>query len=513
MISGNNLVAGRWESEKHSKKFHTTNATTLDPLPIDFEEATTNQISRALESATESFEAFAATSFKERAYFLKCIQNEMQAIQSDICTVYQAESALPEGRANGEFARTIDQIQCFIELLIDGGFVQASLHTKTPDLRKMLYAIGPVVVFGASNFPLAFSTAGGDTISAFAAGCPVVVKAHPYHAATSELVAQCIGKAIEKCNLPQGIFSHLGGHSHDIGSQLVSNPQTKAVGFTGSFKGGKALYDLAQKRDQPIPVFTEMGSINPVFILENKLKTDANLIPTLAQSVTLGTGQFCTNPGLIVVLDSTGKFDLASQIHQSVEGMKLPPMVHTQIQTQYDKNLEALKKEAKLDKLYVAESCSAAIGKVAVAKFLKDPRLKQEVFGPFTLVVECKTPEEILAVAEAIEGQLTATILGESSEEKLAKKLMTKLQSKVGRILFEGVPTGVAVTQAMHHGGPFPATSDSRFTSVGTDAIYRWLRPITFQDCPNELLPDVLKNENPLRILRKLNGKITVDAL
>ena len=513
MINGKNLVAGNWESQSDSIKFQTINPKTQEALEVDFQQATSDQISRALEAASESFELVAAISLTDRILFLECIQKEMQLIQSEIIATYQMESALAEGRANGEFQRTMDQIQRFIELLQKGNFVKASLHTGGPDLRKMLYPIGPVVVFGASNFPLAFSTAGGDTISAFAAACPVVVKAHPYHAGTSELVAQAITKAVEKCKLPKGIFSHLGGQSHDIGSELVSNPLAKGVGFTGSFSGGKALYDLAQQREEPIPVFAEMGSINPIFILEAKLKSDRSLAEAIAQSVTLGTGQFCTNPGLIVVCDPSGQFDLAKKISDRMEGLQLPPMVHENIQIQYDEQLSSFDSSNKLDTFFKSETCSAAIGSVNATRFLSDHSLMQEVFGPFTLVVECKNEEELIAVGASIEGQLTATILGEPSDAGVSKKLLSKLKSKAGRILFQGVPTGVAVTEAMQHGGPFPATTDNRFTSVGTDAVYRWLRPVAFQDCPNELLPAALQNENPLGILRTIDGKLTTDAI
>lgn len=513
MINGKNLVAGNWESQSDSIKFQTINPKTQEALAIDFQQATSDQISRALEAASESFELVAALRLTDRIRFLECIQKEMQLIQSEIIATYQMESALAEGRANGEFQRTMDQIQRFIELLQKGDFVKASLHTGGPDLRKMFYPIGPVVVFGASNFPLAFSTAGGDTISAFAASCPVVVKAHPYHAGTSELVAQAIAKAVKKCELPKGVFSHLGGQSHDIGSKLVSNPLVKGVGFTGSYSGGKALYDLAQQREEPIPVFAEMGSINPIFILEAKLKSDSSLAEAIAQSVTLGTGQFCTNPGLIVICDPSGQFDLAKKISDRMEDLQLQPMVHSNIQTQYDQKLSSLEGSIKLNTFFKSKTCSAAIGSVNAAQFLSDHSLMQEVFGPFTLVVECKNEEELIAVGASIEGQLTATILGEPSDAGVSKKLLSKLKSKAGRILFQGVPTGVAVTEAMQHGGPFPATTDSRFTSVGTDAVYRWLRPVAFQDCPNELLPDALQNENPLGIQRTIDGKLTTDAL
>lgn len=513
MINGMNLVAGKWEHNKNAELFQTVNPKTNKPLPVEFQQAATDQINSAVAALSESFEFFAQTSFKDRILFLNTIQEELRLAQSSIIATYQEESALPEGRAKGEFQRTLDQIQRFIELLEEGSFIAASIHTQGPDLRKMLYPIGPVVVFGASNFPLAFSTAGGDTISAFAAGCPVLVKAHPYHAGTSEQVARAITKAIEKCKLPLEIFSHLGGHSHIVGSQLVSHSLIKGVGFTGSFSGGKALYDLAQKREEPIPVFAEMGSVNPIFILENKLKTDSNLPAGLAQSITLGTGQFCTNPGLIVVCDSSGGTDFAKRISEAIEGVELPPMVHANIQKQYDKQLSKLKEGSQVDTLFLAKSCTAAIGSVHATKFLTDSSLGEEVFGPFTLVVRCSTNDEMLEVATSLEGQLTTTILGDVLDQEVSKRLLSKLQSKAGRILFQGVPTGVAVTQPMQHGGPYPASTDSRFSSVGTDAIYRWLRPVAFQDCPDELLPDPLKNENPLGLQRKVDGRLISSAL
>jgi NADP-dependent aldehyde dehydrogenase len=513
MISGMTLVAGKWEDNSNAEIFQTRNPNTDLLLPEEFQQSTTDQVNRSVSAASDSFEFFAHTSFKNRILFLKTIQEELRLAQSEITATYQQESALPEGRANGEFQRTLDQIQCFVELLEEGSFIDASIHTQGPDLRKMLYPIGPIVVFGASNFPLAFSTAGGDTISAFAAGCPVLVKAHPYHAGTSERVAVAINKAIEKCKLPSGIFSHLGGQSHSVGSQLVSHSLIKGVGFTGSFSGGKALYDLAQKREEPIPVFAEMGSINPIFILENKLKTDSNLAEGLAQSVILGTGQFCTNPGIIVVCDPSDSVDFAKEVSDAIEGAELPPMVHKNIQKQYDKQLRKINEGEQVDALFFAKSCKAAVGLVQASKFLTDSSLADEVFGPFTLVVKCKSNDEMLKVAASLEGQLTTTILGENSDQEVSKKLLSKLQSKVGRILFQGVPTGVAVTQPMQHGGPYPASTDSRFSSVGTDSIYRWLRPVAFQDCPNELLPDALKNENPLGLERKIDGRIISSAL
>jgi NADP-dependent aldehyde dehydrogenase len=370
-----------------------------------------------------------------------------------------------------------------------------------------------VVVFGASNFPLAFSTAGGDTISALAAGCPVIVKGHPYHAGTSELMAQAIHSALKKTGLPLELFSHLGGESHQIGSQLVRHPLIKGVGFTGSFTGGKALYDLAQKRSEPIPVFAEMGSINPIFILENKLKTDENLAADLSVSITLGTGQFCTNPGIIVICDSSNESSLVEEIKNKMATMELPPMVHSNIEARYKKQITHLSSSNSGVQVHLFNENDSALGVVSGADFIESPLLSEEVFGPFSLVVQCHSIDEMVNVAQVLKGQLTATILSTTEDQHNLKILLPKVQAKVGRILFEGVPTGVAVNQAMQHGGPFPATTDSRFTSVGSDAIYRWLRPIAFQDCPDLLLPVTLQNKNPLGILRNVNGILTTNAL
>ena len=448
-----------------------------------------------------------------RAQFLRAIQEEIRNNSNEILAIYQVESALPEGRAKGELQRTLDQIERFINLLNEGSFSQAIIHTQGPDLRKVLFPIGPIVVFGASNFPLAFSTAGGDTISAFAAGCPVVVKAHPYHAGTSELVAQAIQTAIQKMKLPHGLFSHLGGESHAVGSALVAHPLVKGVGFTGSFKGGKALYDLAQKRSEPIPVFAEMGSVNPMFILENKLKTDGTLAADLASSIALGTGQFCTNPGLIVLCDPENKSSFIDQIRKEINEIPLPPMVHANIEANYHEHLTALDTINEDVQLHTSDNSHAAIGVVSASHFKMNPSLSEEVFGPFSMIVCCQNLDEMIDVAEGLNGQLTATILGTEADQKAIRLLLSKVQPKVGRILFEGVPTGVAVTQAMQHGGPYPASTDSRFTSVGSDAIYRWLRPLAFQDCPDALLPLPLQNQNPLGIQRNVNGLLTNKAL
>ena len=513
MITGQNLVGGLWESITTEACFQTMNPKTKEYLTPLFQEASTEQIEQATLRASGVSEIYAATSFEKRAHFLKIIQEEIKQNSVEILAAYQEESALPEGRAKGELQRTLDQIERFIEVLEDGSFSQATLHTNGPDLRKTLVPIGPVVVFGASNFPLAFSTAGGDTISALAAGCPVIVKGHPYHAGTSELMAQAIHSALKKTGLPLELFSHLGGESHQIGTQLVRHPLIKGVGFTGSFTGGKALYDLAQKRSEPIPVFAEMGSINPIFILENKLKTDENLAADLSVSITLGTGQFCTNPGIIVICDSSNESSLVEEIKNKMATMELPPMVHSNIEARYKKQITHLSSSNSGVQVHLFNENDSALGVVSGADFIESPLLSEEVFGPFSLVVQCHSIDEMVNVAQVLKGQLTATILSTTEDQHNLKILLTKVQAKVGRILFEGVPTGVAVNQAMQHGGPFPATTDSRFTSVGSDAIYRWLRPIAFQDCPDFLLPVTLQNKNPLGILRNVNGILTTNAL
>ena len=513
MITGKNLVGGVWESSATEVVFKTVNPNTKEKLTTLFQEATLDQLSQAVEKASAAFEVYSTSSFQMRAQFLRAIQEEIKNNSNEILAIYKVESALPEGRAKGELQRTLDQIERFISLFNEGSFSQATIHTQGPDLRKVLFPIGPIVVFVASNFPLAFSTSGGDTISAFAAGCPVVVKAHPYHAGTSELVAQAIQTAIQKMKLPHGIFSHLGGESHAVGSALVAHPLVKGVGFTGSFKGGKALYDLAQKRSEPIPVFAEMGSVNPMFILENKLKTDGALAAGLASSITLGTGQFCTNPGLIVLCDPENKSDFIDQIRKEINEIPLPPMVHANIEENYHEHLATLESINEGVKLHTYNNSHAAIGVVSASHFKMNPSLSEEVFGPFSMIVCCQTLDEMIAVAEGLNGQLTATILGSEADQKAIRLLLPKVQPKVGRILFEGLPTGVAVTKAMQHGGPYPASTDSRFTSVGSDAIYRWLRPLAFQDCPDALLPLPLQNQNPLGIQRNVNGLLTNKAL
>ena len=506
---GKNLVNGQATSNAGGPSFQCLNATTATPIAPFFEEANEDQVKAAVIAASAAFPVFAECTTQTRAELLIKIKSALEADEVAILNRYQEESGYPEGRAKGEFQRTLGQIQSFIDLLQEGSYVQARIHQvdNAPSIRKMLFPIGTVVVFGASNFPLAFSTAGGDTISALAAGCPVILKAHPYHAGTSTLVAQCIISALADLNLPAGIFSHLHGKSFAVGEALVLHSEVKGVGFTGSFRGGKALYDLAQTRQEPIPVFAEMGSINPIIIFSNRLENDSTLAEKLAASIALGSGQFCTNPGLIIIESSVANPLFIEELQQALWQQNVTAMVHPNIDNNYQQSLKALSK--KTLSLHKAENTKAALGVVSAAQFLADKNLSEEIFGPFSLVVHCHTSKEIRAVMAALPGQLTLTLLADKADENTLRKMLPEASKKAGRLLFEGVPTGVAVTQAMHHGGPFPSTTDGRFTSVGTDAIYRWLRPISFQDCPDKLLPHALQKENPLRIWRSINGSLT----
>ena len=407
------------------------------------------------------------------------------------------------------------------ELLIEGSWVEAIIDTAIPDrkpvpkpdLRKMLVPIGPIAVFGSSNFPLAYSTAGGDTATALAAGCPVIVKSHPMHAGTGELVASAIVKAAMRTEMPDGVFSNLNSSGIEVGQQLVSHPSIKGVGFTGSIAGGTALFKLATEREEPIPVFAEMGSINPVVILPSALKKDAGRwAQAYAESITLGTGQFCTNPGLILGFESATLHNfiatLGDQLVKTDPGLMLHPRIHGN----YEEGKKALSTEEgtsviaayeeKVDANYAQQLLLTVDGKT----FMRNPKLHREVFGPFSMVVQCENRTEMRRILKRLEGQLTGTVLGDSKELKEYEDVIEALRNRVGRIIHNGVPTGVEVCPSMQHGGPFPASTDSRFGAVGASAIRRWVRPVSYQNWPQELLPDALKDKNPLGILRMVNG-------
>jgi NADP-dependent aldehyde dehydrogenase len=483
-------------------------------LSEEFSIATEDEVNQALEKAQSAFLEYRNFSGEQKAAFLDSIAEGIMELGGELVERASTESGLPTGRIEGERDRTYNQLKMFADLLREGSWVDARIDTGDPDVRRMLFPLGPVVVFGASNFPLAFSTAGGDTASALAAGCPVVVKGHESHPGTNELVARIITKAAQETGMPDGVFSSLNGR-HEVGEALVKHPLTKAVGFTGSFGGGKAIYDMAQQREEPIPVYAEMGSINPAFLLEEKLSTSAEEIAEeYAGSVFLSVGQFCTKPGLIIGKEGsdldTFKQALADKLKANAPGCMLNPKIAEGYKAGRDQMLEQPGIEVLAEPVSEEETRGAATVVTTTAdNYLSNDKLDQEVFGPFTLIVSCKDDEQVHEVASKLEGQLTVSLVGNEDELIKNKQLVDTCREKAGRVIFNGVPTGVRVCHGMQHGGPFPATTDSKFTSVGTTAIERFVRPITFQDCPEELLPAELKKENPLDIYRIVDDELT----
>ncbi len=484
-----------------------------------FPEATVADINQAMQLAAAAFASFRQSSPEERAVFLETIGQQIEALGDALIETAMAESNLPQARLLGERGRTVNQLRSFADMLREGSWVEATIDTALPertpprsDIRKMLIPLGPVVVFGAANFPLAFSTAGGDTASALAAGCPVVVKAHPGHPLTSGMVAGAIQKAIEICKLPAGTFQHVYGSGFDIGKALVQHPVTQAVGFTGSLIGGLAIRDYARLRPQPIPVFAEMSSINPVVLLTEKLSQDPKaLAKTLAGSIMLGAGQFCTNPGLLIVQEQPALPEFLEALGQEIAASIPTPMLHAGILHHYQQKLEHTLAQKGVTLLRHAEAAGnektgqPLVATVQAADFLANPQLKEEVFGPFSLVVRCADAATLAQVLAATGGQLTFTFMGTEADLQLNQALVDTAQQLGGRIIFNGVPTGVEVCASMVHGGPFPATSDSHFTSVGLGAAKRWVRPVSFQDSPQFLLPEALQNTNKLKIWRLVN--------
>ncbi|APQ18352.1 aldehyde dehydrogenase (NADP(+)) [Maribacter hydrothermalis] len=523
MISGKNTIGNKL-SKQGDITFKTFNPKENKPTEWTFYEASSAEINEAVELATSAFKIYKNVTGIKKAEFLEAIATEIETLGEELILIYCKESGLPEGRARGERGRTMGQLRAFAALLKDGSWVEAVIEKAQPnrdpmpksDIRKMLFPIGPVVVFGASNFPLAFSTAGGDTASALAAGCPVIVKSHPMHAATGELVSSAVIKAAEKTGMPNGVFSNLNSSGITVGQQLVKHPKVKAVGFTGSIAGGTALYKLANERVEPIPVFAEMGSINPIVVLPSALEKERDeWAAKYASSITMGAGQFCTNPGLVLGVKSKNLDDFITTL--SAEILKLEPtcMLHPNIYAKYNEGKKELSGQngvtvtADYEKDVGANEAKQTILNVSGADFLANTKLHTEVFGPFSVVVSCKNTTEIETILNHLEGQLTGTVLGSEDDLAAHSNVVDALQSRVGRILFNGVPTGVEVNSSMVHGGPFPASTDSRFTSVGTSAIKRWVRPVSFQDWPNKLLPQALQNENPLGIVRLEEGSYT----
>ncbi|HTM36557.1 MAG TPA: aldehyde dehydrogenase (NADP(+)) [Terriglobales bacterium] len=524
-LSGRSLI-GSQLGETRGRAFHGVNPSNGEKLEPAFYSATEEDIDKAANLAADAFRTGQGLSGKERAAFLRRVAENLEAEGEAITQRANLESGLPMPRLQGELKRTTGQLRLFAELLEEGSWVNAridegdrNVKPPRPDVRSMLRGLGPVAVFGASNFPLAFSVAGGDTASALAAGNPVVVKGHPAHPGTSELVGRAIRKTVEQSSLPEGMFSLLLDSGTQVGVGLVEHPAIKAVAFTGSQAGGRALMKLAAQRPEPIPCYAEMGSTNPFFILSSAMRErGAKIAHGLQASFTVGSGQFCTKPGLVFLPeDQRGEFE--KELQEGVGKMEPFGMLTHGIAARYTQSVRQRIAAGKVQ--VVAEkrgngNPAAAQGEPAVfgislPEFLANPELSEEVFGPTTLLVHYGSEGELLKAAHRLEGHLTATIHGTDEDLTRSQELIRVLETKVGRIVFNGFPTGVEVNHAMVHGGPFPATSDSRSTSVGSMAIWRFVRPVCYQDFPDAALPVELQNANSLGIMRTVNGKLTRD--
>lgn len=501
MLTGKNYV-GYELSAENTSVFESINPATEEKNE-KFHIATHQEVNQAVKKAQISFLEYSAKTVEERAGFLEAIGHEILELGDELIITYCRETGLPEARAKGEMGRTIGQLNAFASYIKNENWKNSfedkadpkRIPMPKPALLLTSIPIGPIAVFGASNFPLAFSTAGGDTASALAAGCPVVVKGHPSHPATGELVASAIIQAAKKTGMPDGVFSHLNSNNIEVGTFLVKHPKIKGVGFTGSLKAGRALYDLAAKREEPIPVFAEMGSVNPVIVSAAAMeKRGKEIAQQLAGSFNLGAGQFCTSPGIIFTVENDKLADFEKELVSANSQIDEQCMLNQGIKQAFIKvkndfisnsNITVLSEAGDKDGNMVA----GIIVKINAKNFFENNRLQEEVFGPFTMLVTCDNLEELNKAVESLQGQLTASLIAEEEEFSDLKKTVQLIQHKAGRIIFNSMPTGVEVSPAMTHGGPYPASTDSRFTSVGISAINRWLRPISFQDFPEALLP------------------------
>lgn len=520
MMKGYNVI-GKRISAQNEKTIKAISPKTLKELDGNFHIATLEEAEEAVQKAKKAAPLFAAMSGSRRALFLRTIADNIEELATTLVERVMAESGLPEGRVVGERGRTCGQLRFFANKIEEGSWVNAIIDTADgkrvppkPDIRQYQEAIGPVVVFTASNFPLAFSTAGGDTASALAAGCPVIVKAHESHLGTNNYIAEAIQAAAIETGMPDGVFSSLNGQGFELGTFLVKHPDVSAVAFTGSYSGGKALYDMAQSRKLPIPVFSEMGSVNPVFILPGAMESGTeSWAMAISGSVNLGAGQFCTNPGILVALKNEYYLAFKDQLVEAFGAQESATMLNQGIYKNFEAKKHEKLKQSGVSITYIQmdNDQESLLGhpcllEVSASSFLKNPGLAEEVFGPFSIMVVCDNKEEMMEVTGAFEGQLTFSFLGNEDEINDYGDLINQAKMKAGRIIFNALPTGVEVCEAMNHGGPYPATTDVRFTSVGGNAIYRFSRPVCYQGFPDGLLPDALKKANPLKIWRKVDG-------
>ncbi|PXF31583.1 hypothetical protein WH50_09110 [Pokkaliibacter plantistimulans] len=523
-LSPQQLINGQWTSSG-TEVFSALNPATHNPLPESFFEATEAELNSAVAVAGEAFEILQEYGYSERAALLDCIADKLAAHQAVIVQRAMQETGLPEGRLNGEMGRTCHQLRMFAGVLRAGDWLHLALDSALPerqpprpDIRLMPVPLGPVAVFGASNFPLAFSTAGGDTASALAAGCPVIVKGHPAHPGTAALVAEVIAEALAESEMPAGCFALLQGRSPALSQKLVAHPGIKAVGFTGSLKVGRLLFDIACQRPEPIPFYGELGSSNPVFLLSHALALRGAVIAQdFVASLTLGCGQFCTNPGLLIAVKGEALEQLKAQLQELIPAQPWQTMLTPAIAANYEQQLASLKLQQGVAVLAEARPGHpdqshghACILHTSARDWLANPHLEEEIFGPCSLLVECDSHKQMLQVARRLSGHLTATLQGETADQQEAQPLVRILMNRVGRLLYNGYPTGVEVCHGMQHGGPYPAATDSRSTSVGANAIQRFVRPVCLQNLPDGLLPVALKTSNPLNTSRTVDGQLKV---
>jgi alpha-ketoglutaric semialdehyde dehydrogenase len=507
----------------NSGKFYAINPSNNEQLEGEFTNATESQIDDVVKKAQQAFDIYRKKDKDSVATFLDCIADEIVNLGDELLERCHLETALPLARLQGERGRTVGQLKLFASVVREGSWVDARIDTAIPDriplpksdIRHMLLPLGPVAVFGASNFPLAFSVAGGDTASALASGCPVVVKGHKAHPGTSQMVASAILKAVKICGMPEGTFSLVNGNSRAVGEALVKHPGIKAVGFTGSYAGGKALFEYANARPEPIPVFAEMGSTNPVFILPGALEERGEEIANgLAGSITLGVGQFCTNPGLSFIQKSESADKFYTQLNHKISEAPAGTMLTPEMKKAYDKGVQKTLGIQQVEEFAAGlgentpNSATPRIFKTSIANYFKNEDLSEENFGPSSVLVEAQTKEDILKAARDLVGHLTATVFGTAQDFADYSELFDILELKVGRILVNGYPTGVEVCYAMVHGGPYPATTAPQSTSVGANAIKRFVRPVCFQDYPDAILPMALRSKNPFNIWRLVNGNL-----
>jgi NADP-dependent aldehyde dehydrogenase len=528
-LHGRSLIAGQLSNTAGST-FHPVSPLDTHSLEPVFHEATAEDVDRAMHHAEEAFAIYRRTTPEQRAAFLDQIAEEIIALGDTLIERCHRETGLPVDRLTGERGRTCGQLKLFAQIIREGSWVDARIDTALPDrkplprpdLRRMLQPLGPVIVFGSSNFPLAFSVAGGDTASALAAGCPVVVKGHRAHPGTSELIAGAIYRAIEACGLPHGVFSLLHGAGPEVGISLVRHPFARAVGFTGSHVAGRALFDAANSRRDPIPVFAEMSSLNPLVVLPGALRERSQQIAEgLRASVTMGVGQFCTKPGLVFGMGGTDFEAFGEAFAQAMRAAPPATMLHPGICHSFHEGLDAIARVPGVVQLAVSQTepdpakthGEPVVFATDAETFLQHQELHAEVFGPFTLLVTARTFTELETTLKALDGQLTATIHATPGDLAEASDLLTILERKAGRVILNGFPTGVEVCAAMNHGGPYPATTDVRYTSVGTAAIQRWARPMCYQSFFADALPLELRDENPRGVMRNLNGELTRAAV